>query len=60
MLMCKMHPGEAKIDTSLVGRLIANQFPHWADLPISPVPSSGTDQAIYRLGQDLAVRLPRC
>ncbi len=57
--MCKMHPGEAKIDTSLVGRLIGNQFPHWADLPIAPVPSSGTDHAIYRLGQDLAVRLPR-
>jgi hypothetical protein len=31
----------------------------WADLPIAPVQSAGTDNAIYRLGDDMAVRLPR-
>jgi aminoglycoside phosphotransferase (APT) family kinase protein len=35
------------------------QFPEWADLPIEPVESAGTDNAIYRLGDDMAVRLPR-
>ncbi|HLF43721.1 MAG TPA: aminoglycoside phosphotransferase family protein [Acidimicrobiia bacterium] len=46
-------------DESLVGLLLAAQFPHWADLPIERVRSTGTDNAIYRLGDDMAVRLPR-
>ena len=40
-------------------RLLAAQFPHWAELSIERVESAGTDNAIYRLGDDLAVRLPR-
>ena len=55
----RMHADEADIDTDLVRRLVATQFPRWADLPVTPVPSSGTDNAMYRLGDDLAVRLPR-
>jgi aminoglycoside phosphotransferase (APT) family kinase protein len=55
----KMHDDEVDVDVSLVGRLLAVQFPQWADLPIEPVHSAGTDNAIYRLGSDLAVRLPR-
>lgn len=55
----KMHAGEVETDASLVGRLIAAQFPQWAGLPITPVASAGTDNALYRLGDDLAVRLPR-
>lgn len=55
----KMHAGEVDIDVSLVRRLITTQFPQWADLPIEPVPSAGTDNALYRLGEDMAVRLPR-
>ncbi len=43
----------------MVGRLLAAQFPEWAGLPIEPVPSPGTDNALYRLGRDLVVRLPR-
>jgi hypothetical protein len=57
--MGKMHAGEVDIDLSLVARLLVEQFPQWADLPLSPVQSAGTDNAIYRLGDDLAVRLPR-
>jgi len=57
--MGKMHVNEVDIDGALVGRLLAAQFPQWADLPIEPVPSAGTDNAIYRLGDDMAVRLPR-
>jgi aminoglycoside phosphotransferase (APT) family kinase protein len=50
---------EMKIDLTLVKRLIAAQFPQWADHLIRPVQSAGTDNAIYRLGEDMAVRLPR-
>ncbi len=55
----KMHADEVDIDVSLVRRLLAAQFPQWADLPLEPVPSTGTVNAIYRLGDDMAVRLPR-
>lgn len=54
-----MHADEAPTDAELVARLVVDQFPHWSDLPIAPVPSAGTDNAIYRLGDDMAVRLPR-
>jgi len=54
-----MHADEVDTDASLVRRLLAAQFPQWADLPIEPVHSAGTDNAIYRLGDDMAVRLPR-
>jgi aminoglycoside phosphotransferase (APT) family kinase protein len=54
-----MHAGEVDTDASLVRRLLAAQFPQWADLPIEPVPSAGTVNAIYRLGDDMVVRLPR-
>jgi aminoglycoside phosphotransferase (APT) family kinase protein len=52
-------PAEVEIDAGLVRRLLAAQFPHWADLPVRAVPSAGWDNVIYRLGADLAVRLPR-
>jgi aminoglycoside phosphotransferase (APT) family kinase protein len=57
--MAKMHAGELDIDAALVRSLIAEQFARWADLPVRPVPSPGTDNAIFRLGDQLAVRLPR-
>ncbi|GHO46971.1 aminoglycoside phosphotransferase family protein [Ktedonospora formicarum] len=57
--MGKMHVDEVEIGSTLVRRLLAAQFPQWADLPIEPVPSAGTNNALYRLGPDLAVRLPR-
>jgi aminoglycoside phosphotransferase (APT) family kinase protein len=41
----KMHAGEVHIDAALVGRLIAEQFPRWADLPIRAVRSTGTVNA---------------
>jgi aminoglycoside phosphotransferase (APT) family kinase protein len=55
----KMHADEVDTDVALVGRLLAAQFPQWADLPVEPVRSAGTDNALYRLGDDMAVRLPR-
>jgi aminoglycoside phosphotransferase (APT) family kinase protein len=55
----KMHAGEVHIDAALVGRLIAEQFPRWADLPIRAVRSTGTVNALFRLGGHLCARLPR-
>ena len=55
----KMHADEVETDVALVRRLLAGQFPHWAELPIDPVVSYGTDHDIYRLGDGLAARLPR-
>ncbi|MBW5481899.1 aminoglycoside phosphotransferase family protein [Streptomyces bambusae] len=54
-----MHADEVDIDASLVERLVAAQFPQWAGLPVRKVRSAGTDNAMYRLGEDMAVRLPR-
>jgi aminoglycoside phosphotransferase (APT) family kinase protein len=55
----RMHDDEVHTDADLVRRLLASQHPQWAELPIERVASAGTDNAIYRLGDDLAVRLPR-
>jgi aminoglycoside phosphotransferase (APT) family kinase protein len=55
----KMHADEIDTDVALVRRLLAAQFPQWADLAIEPVVSYGTDHDIYRLGDHLAARLPR-
>lgn len=54
-----MHEGELAIDTELVARLIAAQFPEWASQALEPLYPSGTDNAIFRLGDDKTVRLPR-
>jgi aminoglycoside phosphotransferase (APT) family kinase protein len=54
----KMHADQVETDVALVRRLLAGQFPQWADLPIDPVESHGTDHDIYRLGDHLAARLP--
>jgi len=55
----RMHDDEVETDAGLVRRLLVSQHPQWADLPIERVRSAGTDNAMYRLGDELAVRLPR-
>ncbi|PPS68077.1 phosphotransferase [Streptomyces sp. 46] len=59
MCAVRMHEDELDIDVSLVGRLIAGQFPRWAGLPLRRLESSGTENAMFRLGADKVVRLPR-
>ncbi len=46
------------INPSLVRRLVAAQFPQWADLPITPVAFDGWDNRTFHLGADMSVRLP--
>ncbi|MEW9549261.1 aminoglycoside phosphotransferase family protein [Nonomuraea sp. NPDC050783] len=53
-----MHDDEVGTDAELVRRLVAAQFPQWADLPVERFPSPGTVNAVYRLGDELSVRLP--
>ncbi len=55
----QMHADELEISKPLAKRLIAEQFPDWAGLPLEPVLSAGTDNTIYRLGNSMAMRLPR-
>lgn len=55
----RMHAEEVDVDDDLVRRLLAAQFPDWADLQIRRVSSTGTDNAIYRLGDAYGIRLPR-
>ena len=50
--------GRAGISADLVRRLLADQFPQWASLPITPVKIDGWDNRTYRLGDELTVRLP--
>ena len=54
-----MHADEVDVDVALVRRLLGRQFPEWADLALEEVRPFGTDNALYRLGDDMVVRLPR-
>jgi len=51
-------PAEHEIDEGLVRRLLAAQHPDLADRPLRYV-TDGWDNVTHRLGEDLAVRLPR-
>ena len=53
-----MHDDELAIDADLVRRLLAEQMPDRAALPLRVV-GRGTVNAMFRLGEELAVRMPR-
>jgi aminoglycoside phosphotransferase (APT) family kinase protein len=57
--MTRMHADELELDERFLRRLLAAQFPEWADRPLRRVEPAGTVHAIFRLGDDLSVRLPR-
>jgi aminoglycoside phosphotransferase (APT) family kinase protein len=54
-----MHDDEVDTTVELVRHLLRTQHPRWSDLPIERVQSAGTDNAMYRVGAEVAVRLPR-
>ena len=54
-----MHSGEFDVNQTVVRALVAEQFPEWSHLELARVPSRGTVNAIWRLGSDLVLRLPR-
>ncbi len=49
---------KAGFTVDLVARLVGSQFPRWAHLPVRPVDVDGWDNATFRLGAELSVRLP--
>jgi hypothetical protein len=51
-------PAEHEVDADLARRLLQDQHPDLAELPMTRV-DSGFDNLVVRLGDDLAVRLPR-
>ena len=51
-------PTRIRADVGLVRRLVATQFPQWADLPIRRVANEGWDNRTFHLGGELSVRLP--
>ncbi len=55
----RMHDDEVDITDQLVRALLREQMPDLADRPLRIVEPWGTDNAIWRLGPDLVVRLPR-
>ena len=48
--MTKMHLNELEITEPLVRSLLQSQCLTWAHLPLKPIESSGTDHALFRLG----------
>ena len=55
----KMHEDEVAVTPELVRGLLQEQLPEWAELRLADAPLRGTDNALYRLGDDMVVRLPR-
>jgi aminoglycoside phosphotransferase (APT) family kinase protein len=55
----RMHEGEIEVNEELVRSLLRSQMPSLAHLPLVIVEPWGTDNAIWRLGSEFVVRLPR-
>jgi aminoglycoside phosphotransferase (APT) family kinase protein len=53
-----MHSDEIAVSAEVVRELIETQFPKWKDLPLRPISSTGTVNAIFRIGDELAARFP--
>ncbi|MFF2197845.1 aminoglycoside phosphotransferase family protein [Streptomyces sp. NPDC058157] len=53
-----MHEDQVDVTTDMVAVLIQEQFPQWSGRRIRFLQSTGTDNAIFRIGNDLAARFP--
>ncbi|HWD83790.1 MAG TPA: aminoglycoside phosphotransferase family protein [Kribbella sp.] len=53
-----MHEGQLDVSVELVEKLVKEQFPEWSALAVRAVPSHGTVNAVFRLGDELTARLP--
>jgi aminoglycoside phosphotransferase (APT) family kinase protein len=51
-------PERILVEAELVRRLLEEQFPQWAGLPVEPVAPGGWDNWTFHLGSDKVVRLP--
>ncbi len=53
-----MHADELTVSVRVVRRLVQDQFPQWSNLPIERVSSTGTVNAVFRIGDWLSARFP--
>lgn len=53
-----MHPNQLTVGVATVRKLVAAQFPHWQDLPVTQFASQGTVNALFRIGERLGARFP--
>ena len=53
-----MHPGQLAVSAETVRTLVDEQFPQWRRLPLRPVTSQGTVNALFRIGENLLARFP--
>lgn len=56
--MMTMHDDQLTLDEHTVRLLVRDQFPQWGSLPVRRVSTTGTVNAIYRIGDQLAARFP--
>ncbi len=54
----RLHDDQVEIDVELARALVADQAPEFVALPLRRVASGGTDNAVFRLGNELALRMP--
>jgi len=54
-----LHHDEIPVNAELVRALVRRSMPEYGDAPVQPLPSTGSTNALFRLGDDLVVRLPR-
>lgn len=57
--MQRLHHDEVPIDVALAQRLVAAQHPQFAERPVRALATQGTDNVVFRLGDDHSMRLPR-
>jgi aminoglycoside phosphotransferase (APT) family kinase protein len=55
----RLHRDEIDVDESLVRRLLGTLTPAYDGLPLRRFEASGSTNALFRLGDDLLVRMPR-
>ena len=53
-----MHDDQLDVPVETVCALVSRQFPQWRRLPVRRVHASGTVNAIFRIGGELAARFP--
>lgn len=59
VVMTRLHADELSVDDGVVRDLLRRDFPQHSSAPLTRVDRSGSSNALFRLGSDLLVRLPR-
>lgn len=54
----QMHADQLNLSAEMVRDLVDRQFPEWRGLDVAAVPSHGTVNALFRIGDELVARFP--